>query len=405
MSTGIFQSTGAIDLSKTPSLVGKYSFASMITRLMPNGQAPLFGLTSMLKEETAVQIEHGYFAKVMLFPSAILNGALAAGATTLVVDATDNILPGMILQNPTTRENILVTAVASATQLTVRRGVGVVAAGALADDVVLYQVGNASEEGSKAPQALRLDPIRITNLTQIFRNAWSLTGTVQATAVIAGDSHVAENKQDCAAFHAADIEKAIFFGQKYNGTLNGQPLRAMDGLISIITQHAAGNIHAAGSTTNATQLEAMLDPVFDQTTDPKHANERILFVGSKAMVILNQIARKNGTYQLMDGQTSWGLQFQTFKTTRGTFRVIEHPLFNSNPIWSAMAVVIDLVTFNLAYLAGRKTLSKAYNAQGTEAVNDAIDATGGTLTTELTTVCKNPAAYAVITGFTASAVG
>lgn len=404
MSTGIFNTTGVIDLAKTPSLVGKYSFASMITRLMPNGQAPLFGLTSMLKDETAVQVEHGYFAKVMLFPS-VTSAAALVGDTTITVGSTENILPGMILQNPATGENILVLTIVNATSMTVRRAVGTIAAVAIAADTVLYQIGNASEEGSKAPAALRLDPIRVTNLTQIFRNAWSLTGTTQATAVIAGDSHVAENKQDCAAFHASDIEKAIFFGQKYSGTLNGQPLRTMDGLVSIVTQYAPSNVSTAGSTTNATQLEDMLDPVFDQTTDPKHANERILFVGSKAMKVINQIARKNGTYQLVDGATSWGLQFQTFKTTRGTFRLIEHPLFNSNVTWAAMAVAVDLVTFNLAYLAGRKTAQKSYNAQGQEAVNDAIDATGGVLTTECTTQIKNPAANAVIKGLTAAAVG
>jgi len=406
MATGQFNSIGSIDLAKTPDLLGKTSFAAMITRIMPNGQAPLFGFTSMLKDETALQIEHGYFAKVMLFPSLTNGGATAlAAATTISGVSTANLVPGMILQNPTTMENILVISVDSATDITVRRAVGTIAAANIASGETLYQVGNAKEEGSTAPQALRLDPIRITNLTQIIRNAWALTGTAQATEVIAGDGNLAENKQDCAAFHAADIEKAIFFSQKYNGTLNGQPLRTMDGLVSIITTNAAANIHTAGTTTNATQFEAMLDPVFDQTTDPKHANERVLFVGAKAMTVINQIARKNGTYQLMDGQTSWGLQFSTFKTTRGTFRLIEHPLFNSNAVWSAMAVAVDLVTFNLAYLAGRKTASKVYNAQGQEATNNAVDATGGTLTTECTTVCRNPAAYAVIKGLTAASVG
>ena len=42
------------------------SFAGMITRLMPNGSAPLFGLTALLESETAVQWEHGFFTKTML---------------------------------------------------------------------------------------------------------------------------------------------------------------------------------------------------------------------------------------------------------------------------------------------------------------------------------------------------
>lgn len=405
MSTGIFTSAGAYDTSKTPSLVGATSFASMITRLMPNGQAPLFGLTSMLKEETAHQIEHGYYSKTMIFPEGNVSVAALVGDTTLTMTSTSELVPGMVLTNHLTGENLLVLTVPNATTITVRRAVGTVAAVAIALNTVLYQIGNASEESSRAPVAVRLDPVRITNFTHIFRNTWALSGTTQATSVIAGDSHVAENRQDCAAFHAADIEKMIFWGQKYQGTLNGQPFHTMDGIVSIVTQHAAANVVTAGATTNATELEAMLDPVFDQTTDPKAANERLLFVGSKALTVINNIAKKNGTYQLMDGQTSWGLQFQTFKTTRGTFRLIEHPMFNSNAVWAKMAVAVDLTTFNLAYLAGRKTMSKEYNAEGKEAVDSAIDATGGTLTTECTTMIKNPAANAVIKGLTAAAVG
>ena len=62
MTTGIFN-TGNF----TQDLAAK-SFAGMITRLMPNGTAPLFGLTSMLSSETALQVEHGFFSKTMIFP-------------------------------------------------------------------------------------------------------------------------------------------------------------------------------------------------------------------------------------------------------------------------------------------------------------------------------------------------
>jgi hypothetical protein len=58
----------------------------MITRLMPNGAAPLFGLTSMLSSETAMQTEHGFFTKTMLFPQLTLGGGgqTAADTTSLL---------------------------------------------------------------------------------------------------------------------------------------------------------------------------------------------------------------------------------------------------------------------------------------------------------------------------------
>lgn len=391
---------GMFDTSNFTTDHAKKSFTGMITRLMPNGTAPLFGLTSMLSSETAVAVEHGYFSKTMLFPELKLNGAVGDGvANVFTVGSTANVLPGMIMRVNTTGENVLINQVMNGTQVQVTRGVGITAAAAIATDVMLYQVGNAFEEGSSRPTALNITPVRITNLTQIFRNTWALTDTARATQVIAGETTVAENKQDCAAFHAADIEKALFFGQKSSGTRNGKPFRTMDGLISIVEQYTAqDNVHTAAATTNYTQLETLLDPVFNQATDPKVANERVMFVGGAAKRVLNNIGRLNGTYQMVDGQTSWGLQFSTFKTARGTFRVIEHPLFNTNTDWSKMAVSVDLSTFNVAYLGDRKTRSE-------EEFGEGIDAIGGSLTTEMTCLVKNPPANAIIYGLTAAAAG
>ena len=407
MSTGIFTST---NLTQD---IAKKSFAGMITRLMPNGQAPLFGMTSMLSSETAVQTEHGFFTKTMLFPQFQVTAAgQASGDTTFTVVSTAQLLPGQIHRIDSTGENIIINSVVSPTQITVTRGVGTVAAAAIAASIFAYQVGNAFEEASLRPNSLIINPVRISNYTQIFRNTWAISDTVRATQMIAGDTNVAESRQDCAAFHAADIEKMLFFGQKSQGTRNGQAFRTADGLINIIgnisyypSYMGAVNVTTAGATTNFTQLEAMLDPTFNQTTDPKVSNERVLFVGGAAKRVLTAIGRLNGIYQMVDGQNSWGLQFSTFKTSRGTFRVIEHPLFNSNVSWQKMAVAVDLSTFNVAYLGDRKTQNKEFNQDGGEANDNGIDAVGGTLTTELTTVVKNPPANAVVYNLTAGAAG
>lgn len=409
MTVGIFNTGNfATDLAKK-------SFSSMITRLMPNGSAPLFGLTSMLSDETAAATEHGFFTKTMIFPEVKINngGGYAAGATTLTVDSTANILPGMIMRIERTGENIIINTVPDATTIVVTRGVGTVAAAAILDNDDFYQIGNAYEESSVRPSANNIIPVRVTNLTQIFRNTWAISGSAQATEVIAGESTDAENRQDCAALHATDIEKAIFFGQKSQGSRNGQPFRTMDGLINMIESPSfyppsyagATNSWVAGATTNWTQILGFLDPVFDQTTDPKGARERVLFVGGTAKLVINEIARINGQTQLMDGQTNFGMEFSKLTTPRGKFRVIEHPLFNTNPVWSKMAVAVDLPTFKLAYLAGRKTQNKEFNTEGKSAQDNGIDAVGGTLTTEVTTVIKNTPANAVIRNLTAAAVG
>jgi hypothetical protein len=107
---------------------------------------------------------------------------------------------------------------------------------------------------------------------------------------------------------------------------------------------------------------------------------------------------------MQNGQTSYGLKFSSFNIARGSFNMIEHPLFNTNPDWAKQAVVVDLSTFRVAYLGGRKTKKEDFNMAG-QAVDNGIDAVGGTITSELTCVVKNPPANAWIKDLTAAAIG
>jgi hypothetical protein len=395
---------GAFNTALIPTDLAEKSFSAMITRIMPNGSAPLFGLTALAKAETAKQIEHGFYSKTMLFPSVALSANIALGDTTLPVVSTANILPGMMLRADSSNENILVTAILSPTSISVQRAVGTVVAAAVLSGVNLWMVGNAYEEASLRPASLLIIPERVTNNTQIFRNTWAVSETTRATMLAAGDTAVAESRRDCAAFHAVDIEKALFFGQRFFGTRNNQPFHTMDGVINAVTQRVAGNITTLGSTTNYIQLEAALDPVFNQVTDPTSVGERMIFVGGFARRVLHQIFRANGTYFIEDGQTSWGLQFVSFKIPRGRFNIVEHPLFNAygqSSSWAKMGIALDLNTFNVAYMEGRNTSSKEFNTNGNEASDNGVDAVGGTLTSELTSLVKNPAADAVLYNFTA----
>lgn len=398
---------GIFNTAQIPQDLAKKSFQAMITRIAPNGQAPLFGLTALLKEEMAAQIEHGFYTKTMIFPSLQLSANIAAGDTTLNVVSTTNILPGMIVRADSTNENMLVTGVVSPTQVTVQRALGTVAAQAVLSGVNLWMVGNAYEEASLRPASLIIIPTRITNNTQIFRNTWAVSETTRATMLIAGDTAVAESRRDCAMFHAVDIEKSFFFGQKFFGSRNGQPFHTMDGLINFLTQFAPGNITTLLATTSYTQLIAALDPCFNQVTDPSGIGERIFFAGGAARNVLHQIFRLNSQYRIETSETKWGLQFEQFRIPRGTFNIVEHPLFNAygqTSTWAKMGTAIDLKTFNSAYLQGRKTSNKEFNIDGA-VVDQGVDAVGGTLTSELTCLVRNPAADAILYNFTAGIAG
>jgi len=380
------------------------SYAGSMIRYNPNGTAPLFCLTSMLGDGEAMSVEHGYFTKTMVFPAMTMNGAIANGVlTTFTVVSTTNVLAGDMFRVNSTGEIVRVTSVTSATVFEAARGIGQVAAAAIADAVVLYSVGNAHQQGSNRPASRLMNPVRVINNTQIFRNSWQLPGTMTAINTIVGNTLPAESRDDCGFFHGADIEKALIFGQKSGAVIAGQYLTTLDGLVETVRRLApAGNTTTAGSTTTYTQLQNALEPAFNTIVSGQATNDRVLFVGGTARRVINDIGRLSGTYQIVDGQTNFGLQFQTFKTARGTFRMIEHPILNSNTDWAKMAIAVHIPSLKILYLRGRRTSNQEYGTTGTP-VDSGIDAVGGTLTTELTVENTNPSAHVVIYGLTAGA--
>lgn len=381
------------------------SFVHSMVRMQPGGMSPLFQITAALGTGTCHNVEHGYMTKTLVFPSMTLSAAVADGTTTtFTVVSTANVLPNDLFRVQSTGEIVRVRTVVSATSVTVERGAGQIAAAAISNAVVMYAIGNAHEQGSLRPASRLMNPVRVVNHTQIFRNTWKLPGTLTAFQTNVGDSLTQESRNDCAFFHAADIEKALIFGQK-SGRVgpDGQYLTTMDGIIESVRRLAPSlNTVTLGATTNYSQLCAALNPAFDVVAMGQSTDLRYLFAGGKAIQVLNDIGRLSGQYQIVEGQTSYGLRFTTFRTARGTYRLIEHPLFNSNAAWSSMAIAVHVESLKIVYL--RPTANQEFGTTGTP-VDNGIDAVGGTLTTELTLENLNPAAHVVLYGFTAAAAG
>lgn len=388
----------------TPDYLAK-SYAANLVRYSPNGMAPIFAFTAIMQSGTALSVEHGYFSKTMLFPQTATTATATNVATSITVASTANFLPGDIIQNWATGEMFRVSAIADAVTLTVVRGYNTAGTGiAMGATDKLYAVGNAFEQGSYRPASRILAIARVMNFTQIFRNSWSLSRTLGMIQAIVGKGNIAESRQDCGMFHAADIEKSILWGQKSSKIESNQMITTMNGIWNTLREQVPANVFAAGATTTYTQLEVMLDATLNTITEGRSTNERVIYLGGGAFRVINNIGRLNSSYQIVNGESNYGLSFSTIRTPRGIFRLVEHPILNSNPDWAKTAFVVDLPSIKLMYLAGSKTLNQEYGVTGTP-VDNGIDAVGGTLTTELTMEITNPQACAVITNLTAAAVG
>lgn len=400
MSTlGIFNSSNV-----APNQV-KPSFAKMIYEQMPGGQATLFGITSRLKTETLGHWKHSWSFKDYMQPMVRLLQALPAsapGATSVVaVEEAGNIIEGMVLLFTDSMEQTMVVGV-TGNQIALRRGAGITAPRALPTGSEAYSVGTAFEESSLRPLPLTRSLREVDNITQIFRNTWAVSGTVKSMMMQVGDGQSAESKADATMFHARDIEQAIVFGERYQGVWKGQPHRKMDGLISTIKQHAPQNYVQAPNVLTYDALEEMLDPLFDVVTDNKNKNDRLLLVDSHARKAISKLGRLSGNIELMPGQSKFGHSFDGFKTSRGEFTMLEHPLFNTLPFAKGMMLAVDLSSMGLCYMQGRNTDYKDFNPNANSssgvAQDNGIDAQGGAFLTEVTMMVEAPNANGVIFG-------
>ena len=396
---GIFYSTF------NPDTLNKRSFPDTILRFWPNGTAPLYALTGQCKTTKAVNHTHGYHTKRMAFVSLQVNGVLTDSATTLVVLSTVGVVAGMVFQVPATAENILVTAVVDATDLTIHRSYGRIVAGVVADAAILFGVGNSHSEASQRPVERGITAEYVPNYTVIVRNAWAVSGTAQASETeIAGYENVAENRQDCMQFHSSDIEANLFWGQPQAPTqISGTKLEhSTQGVIDSITQYAPGNIITADATTTWAQLVSYLERGFTSVSSLGSPNERVMFVDALSHKVFTALGELYGnTWKGME-VTTFGMQFTSLRFYKGTVHMKEHPLFNALGNPEGLAVMMDLPTMAMAYMAGRNVKSEEYDGSG-DSVNNAIDAVGGSLLTEFATEFKDPNACVVINGITAAA--
>lgn len=356
------------------------SLLSTVHRKAPRGLAPFAGMLARVPKKTITATSVRWFGSRWALPTLKITGALGAAprgrVDQVTVENSDFLIEKQVYQIATTQEQVLVLSVVG-NVVALRRGVGDIPGIATSPGAMAFQVGTAFEESSVCPLPRHSTTESAMNITQIFRNSWGVSGTTSAITPSVGEARGSANKKEMLMDHMIEMEQAFIFGQMFETVQNGQPLRKMDGMLSMIRKYAPQNIKIAGQTTSFKQLEAMTESWFDVVTDQSQANDRVLFVDKIALRVINDIGREYYTVQATPQQTSFGMEFTTFKTLRGTFQVVEHPLFNLMHL-NGFAAAFDLSPITRHYLPGRDA------AVADTMADNCIDAVGGTVLTEMT---------------------
>lgn len=298
--------------------------------LKPNGMAPLTALTSMMKKRKVDDPEFYWWEKGMQTRRVALGADVAdatAGTTTTLTLASGGLgfKAGDLLKSEESSEIMRVYSdPTSDTSLVVQRGFSGSTTEAINYDGSgvnpnLICIGSAFEEGSLAPTGVSHDPSKIYNYTQIFRSTLEATRTAAKTRLRTGDS-IKEAKREAMEDMMNDVERALWFGKRSESTLNGKPIRTMDGVISKITTNVVTNTDGSFS---MAELEGWMETAFQYGS-----SEKMGFCGNRVLTAMQQVLRKNAAWQFQSGVKEFGMNVTRLTCPFGEIVLKSHPLFN-----------------------------------------------------------------------------
>ncbi len=341
------------------------NWREMILYLYPNGMAPLTALLSKMGSEKTDDPEFNWFTKVLshqagdiagIFTNPALGAAYAGGGVAgdvLYIQTTEagakhfRVGHQALLRDAS---SIDVDKNAKVIDRVLNGANSYIAVQLLEDDNVagnditdadrILVIGSINPEGGAMPDAISYDPIKLHNMTQIFRTPLEITRTAKLTKLRTGDAYK-ELKREALEYHSIEMEKAFLWGvQSERIGDNGKPERTTAGLIPVIRQHAAANVvdfrvwsaanmaGAAWLANNAGEifLDTMLEQIFRYGS-----REKLCYCGSGALLGINRLIKNSGNFEFVPSTKAYGIQVTEWITAFGKINLVTHPLFSFEP--------------------------------------------------------------------------
>lgn len=251
-------------------LVGKRESVSDQILLLNEHQTPLLNVLGFSQPVT--QVEHQWFEDEMFSDESAVVGAGAVDATTITVADAEPFAPNTVIK--VGEELILVTAVTNKT-LTVVRGYAGTEAAAIEDGAVVEFQFVEGEEGADARNARYKRRKRNSNITQIFDETISITGTAAAVANHGIDDIYEYEKSKVQLELALQLEKALINGIKYESP-DGL-VRQMGGVRSFIKTNV---IDGAKGALNDEMINDAMQKMYEKGAFNSGGNFKIM-VGAK----------------------------------------------------------------------------------------------------------------------------
>lgn len=332
-STGlVLQDNRKIDISET-------------IKLLEPDATPLTTLSNALGTKATVNPEFFWLEDELKARFDAVDTTTGTG-TSVRVDRIEKFSVGDTVLVPRTMELMHVDAVTTGTStLTVERGVGGSAV-ALADNDELMIIGRAFPEGDTAPSARSMNPVKVTNYTQIYKNTVESTGTL-----IHSDSFTRPNDWPYQARkvleeHKKDQEYTRLFGkprEDLTGGSNRQPLRFTGGCTHFIQTNITDIASLNGGLLTESEFWEWL------STLTRYGSKKVLVLAARLVVnALQEFPRSK--LQVMDRAQTYGVTMTQMVSPHGEARIVTHDLLEGS-VFGGTAIGLDMSQIRRRVLA------------------------------------------------------
>jgi len=327
-------------------IVGKKESVSDELLLLNPLQTPM--LSAVGFGSAVSQVEHQWFEDKMVADVTTATATADAAATTITVADGSIFEPKHVAK--VGEELVLITAV-NGNDLTVTRGYADTTAAAIAaNDEVEFQFVEGVE-GADARKARYKGRTRVSNLTQIFDETISISGTAAATSEYAIDDLYEYEKQKKELELALQLEKAVINGVKYES--NDGKVRQMGGLRQFIQTNVTD---AAGAPVSLDKLGDAFQAIFEAGGFATGGNYKII-VGAKQKRAISAVdANKINITRQDNGR---GQVVDHFLSDFGAAEII----LNNN-VASDEIFIVDLNRVEIKPLQGRDFAHQYLGAKG-----------------------------------------
>jgi hypothetical protein len=236
------------------SLIGKRESVVDEILLLNEHQTPLLNLLGF--SDAVTQVEHVWFEDEMFADESTTSASALVGDTAVSVVDAEPFRVGHVIK---IAEELLKITGISGTTLTVTRGYAGTTAAAISSGAKVEVQFVEGQEGADARAARYKARVRKSNLTQIFDETISISGTAAAVSQYGIDDLYEYEKQKRQLELALQIEKALINGVKYE---SGDGLtRQMGGFRNYI---ATNVVDAAAAALNDEKLNDAMQKIYEK---------------------------------------------------------------------------------------------------------------------------------------------